>query len=121
MSLVQPEEVAIDLGRALAGTTEAAQIQRWINTVERRITHRLGSLHHLDTEAVRGVVVEVVARRARNPEGKQNERIDDYSYGLSDTSAKPDLWPTEAEWAELTPAPVYDVPFSGSVAYQRGW
>lgn len=82
---------------------ERAQIIDWICKTERIIARRLGPLEALDRASLRDVISEVVARRVRNPDGKQNERLDDYGYGLDRETAKSRLFLTDDEWDQLTP------------------
>lgn len=49
----------------------------------------------------RGVVAEAVARVLRNPDGKVQESIDDYSYRRSDGVAEGALYLRDEEWAQL--------------------
>ena len=87
-------EVAVTLGRPITDPEEQKQITNWIEKVERIIAARLGDLHRLDPAILSDVITEVVARRVRNPDGKRNERIDDYSYTLeaAAASAEPNPW-----------------------------
>lgn len=96
-------DVGHELGREITDRDEQAQVNRWIARVELLISQRLGPLDRLNPEALRAVVPAVVARKALNPTGKQNERIDDYSYGLSTEAASVDLMLTDLEWEMLTP------------------
>nr|DAV79559.1 MAG TPA: hypothetical protein [Caudoviricetes sp.] len=95
-------EVAVTLGRPITDPEEQKQITNWIEKVERIIAARLGDLHRLDPAILSDVITEVVARRVRNPDGKRNERIDDYSYTLEAAAASAELALTEAEWARLS-------------------
>lgn len=101
------EDVATELGRALS-IEESAQVSAWIARVESRVAARIPDLdvrviepRYLDRLV--GVVVDVVARKVRNPDGFRTERIDDYYYDRG-ASAPSDLTLTDAEWAELLPA-----------------
>lgn len=97
-------DVARELGRTITDDDPSVdQINAWIKAVEVLIRKRLGPLDQLDADALAVVIPQVVARRVRNPEGKQNERIDDYSYGLTAEAASVDLMLTPAEWELLTP------------------
>lgn len=98
-------DVATTLGKAESGLTavQKAQIEDWIGKTERIIRKRLGDLSLLDPDDLRDVLSEVVARRFKNPDGKQNERIDDYGYGLDREVAKGRLYLTDEEWDQLTP------------------
>lgn len=104
MAYVQLSDVATEVGRAIE-SPEAEQVQAWINRVEARILARIPDVNdRIVTEGeyatvLRGVVVDVVARKVRNPDGFRSERIDDYYY---DRGTQPtDLTMTDAEWAEL--------------------
>ena len=50
------------------------------------------------------IEVNAVERKLKNSDGKQNERIDDYSYGLEANWAKGTVGITDDEWAELLPS-----------------
>lgn len=100
-----PSSVAVELGRELT-PSEVAQVKQWIDRVEARISARIPDLAERigDTDffaVFSGVVVDVVARKARNPEGFRSERIDDYYYDRGAQST--DLSLTADEWAELLP------------------
>lgn len=95
-------DVATTLGRPITDTDEKAQILNWIAKTERIIAARLGHLDNLDRQILADVISEVVARRARNPDGKRNERIDDYSYTLDAAAAAVELTLTADEWARLS-------------------
>lgn len=102
-------DVGVALNRPISESGEVAQVQSWLDRVEARIKRRIPNLDTLALdpdylEILKGVEVEVVVRRVNNPTGKKNERVDDYSYGLTDAAASSDLWPTDGEWAELMPA-----------------
>lgn len=127
MTFATVQDVADTIGRPITEPLEVKQVERWLSRVESRIRRRIPNLNALAQDAdyletLKGVEVDVVARRVLNPEGKKNERIDDYSYGLTDTAASSDLWPTAAEWDELAPAPLSDA-FSTRMAYTPdcGW
>jgi hypothetical protein len=49
----------------------------------------------------RGVLVDAVLRVLRNPDGKVQESIDDYSYRRADAVADGSLYLTDDEWALL--------------------
>lgn len=100
-----PSDVAVELGRPLS-ESEQAQVTAWINRVEARILLRIPDLDVRSDEPgyrdrLTGVVVDVVARKVRNPDGMRSERIDDYFYDRGSQSA--DLALTDLEWAELLP------------------
>ena len=100
-------DVATELGRPITEPAEQQQIEAWIKRVESRIRGRIPNLDtlaaeppYLDTLLL--VVAAIVARKVHNPEGMRSERVDDYYYDRGSQPA--DLWPTDAEWAELAPA-----------------
>lgn len=95
-------DVATTLGRPITDQDEQAQILNWISKTERIIAARLGHLDNLDRQILADVISEVVARRARNPDGKRNERIDDYSYTLDAAASAVELTLTADEWARLS-------------------
>ena len=102
MSYATVIDVATTLGRPITDTDEQAQILNWIAKTERIISARLGNLDNLDRQILADVISEVVARRARNPDGKRNERIDDYSYTLDAAASAVELTLTADEWARLS-------------------
>lgn len=101
-------DVATRLGRTPEGA-EAAQITAWIEDVEGLIAERIPTLADLAADPdyarrLRAIICAVVIRKVDNPTGKLQERIDDYSYGLSaDVVRTSDLTLTDAEWARLSP------------------
>lgn len=102
MSYATVIDVATTLGRPITDPDEQAQILNWISKTERIISARLGNLDNLDRQILADVISEVVARRARNPDGKRNERIDDYSYTLDAAASAVELTLTADEWARLS-------------------
>lgn len=102
MSYATVLDVATTLGRPITDTDEQNQITNWISKTERIISARLGDLDALDRQILADVISEVVARRARNPDGKRNERIDDYSYTLDAAASAVELTLTADEWARLS-------------------
>ena len=106
MSITTVSDVATDLGRPI-DAPESEQVQQWIDRVEGRIARRVPGFSALVSDmayqsVVIGVVVAVVARKVRNPEGMSYERIDDYGYGLAG-GGPVDLTLTDAEWSEVLP------------------
>ena len=101
-------DVATRLGRTPEGA-EAAQITAWIEDVEGLIAERIPTLANLAADPdyarrLKAIICAVVIRKVDNPTGKLQERIDDYSYGLSaDVVRSSDLTLTDAEWARLSP------------------
>jgi len=103
-------DIQTRLGRPFADAAETAQVQAWLDDVEARILQRIPDLTDriaagTPTQAVAiAVISDVVIRKINNPTGKLQERIDDYSYGLTASAATSDLMPTPEEWAQLMPA-----------------
>ena len=103
MAYANITDVATTLGRPITDPPDIEQVNAWISDTELIIAGRLGNLTGLDPDTLRLVIKEAVARRLRNPEGKSNERIDDYSYGLVDDAKRVGIWITDEEWALLDP------------------
>ena len=103
MSYASVSDVATTLGRAVTDPLEVDQINGWIGDAETIVSLRLGDLSNLDAKTLKLVVKEAVARRVKNPDGKSNERIDDYSYGLVDDAKKVGISITDEEWVMLSP------------------
>jgi hypothetical protein len=102
-------DVAVRLGRPIVDSAEVAQTEALLSDVETIIRSRILDL---DAQVVEGappaatvVMVEsnAVVRKLRNPDGKVQERIDDYSYGYAQDAARSDLYLTDDEWALLDP------------------
>lgn len=110
MTYANVDNVASELGRtSVTDSGEVAQIGVWLVRVEATIKKRIPDLDarvtsgDLTSDLVANVESAIVARKVLNPEGKQNERVDDYSYGRVPEAASVDLEPTDAEWALLLP------------------
>jgi hypothetical protein len=103
MTAASVSDVATTLGRPITDLDEVKQVNAWIALTERIIRHRLGDVSLLDQDNLKDVEAEVVARRVKNPDGKDNERIDDYSYGLVPEAKAVGLKLTDDEWELLTP------------------
>lgn len=103
-------DVADRLGRPISDALEVTQVNAWIADVEAIILARIPSLDvrlstgALSPDVVSMVVANAVVRKVKNPDGKQNERIDDYSYGLTESASRGELFLTAEEWALLAPA-----------------
>lgn len=105
VNVTQVSDVAASLGRPI-NPPEDDQVEAWISRVEGRIRQRVIDFDDRVLEpgfkaTLVGVVADVVIRKINNPTGLRSERIDDYYYDRGSASA--DLWPTDAEWAELLP------------------
>jgi hypothetical protein len=105
------QDVAAELGRPISSFTadETAQVNAWLRRAEATIRTRVPDLvtqvgnSTLDVELVASIEAAVVARKVLNPEGKQSEAIDDYTYRRVEAAATVDLAPTDDEWALLIP------------------
>lgn len=110
MTYATVADVSTRLGRPITDSNEVAQVTAWLGDVEALILARIPDLAALvaagTPTAPTVVMVEAnaVIRKVKNPDGKQNERIDDYSYGLNADAARGDLFLTDAEWSLLRPA-----------------
>lgn len=127
MTYASVDDVARTLGRLISDPIEQDQVNQWITDTEQIIRERLGDLARLNADTLKAVIKEVVARRVLNPEGKSNERIDDYSYGFVDDAKRVGLHVTDEEWSRLAPVvPVSagQVQLGGMPGYgcsTRGW
>ncbi|MGO1562110.1 MAG: Gp19/Gp15/Gp42 family protein [Actinomycetaceae bacterium] len=103
-------DVADRLGRPISDPLEIKQVTAWISDIESIVRARVPDLDDRiadgspSADVVRMVVTNAVVRKSLNPTGKQNERIDDYSYGLTEDAARGELFLTDAEWDLLTPS-----------------
>lgn len=108
MILATVEDVQARLGRELADS-ELVQAEAWIGDVQAMIEARIPDIHErVDSGLVSplvasAVVANAVIRKVNNPMGKQNERIDDYSYGWNADAARGELFLTAEEWGLLSP------------------
>ncbi|WP_423058702.1 Gp19/Gp15/Gp42 family protein [Brevibacterium linens] len=109
MAYANLNDVQTRLGRPITDAAEVDQVNAWISDVEATIQSRIEDLPErvvsdsVYAALVKKIVAQIVGRKVKNPDGKQNERIDDYSYGLGSEAARADLKPTEDEWEELAP------------------
>lgn len=74
-------------------------------------------------EVVKGVVVDAVLRVIRNPDGKVQESIDDYTYRRADPVADGALYIADREWDLLVAVPTVtgsSGEWAGSMAYRGG-
>ena len=109
MTYANITNVSTRLGRPISTAEEIAQVNAWLADVGALILSRIPTLDALvtagspSTAVVSMVEANAVIRKIRNPEGKHNEKIDDYSYGLTPNAARGDLFLTDEEWDLLTP------------------
>lgn len=107
MAHANVNDVAARLGRAVSDAGETDQIETWLEDVERLILRRIPDLADRITDGlvtvadIAMVEAQSVVRKVKNPDGKQNERVDDYSYGLVEDAARAELFITDDEWAIL--------------------
>lgn len=120
MAVATPDDVRVELGRPTLDPVEVEQITSWIGRAENLIRARLGDLALLDQPLLVDVVVQAVARKARNPDGKVSEDIDDYRYRLNTDAARGDLFITADEWALLSPDSGSSA-FTIRPAFTPGW
>lgn len=94
-TLTDPERVATQVWLDRA----TAEVRRRVKTVDDRIADGT-----LDSTLVAGVVVDMVLRVLRNPDGKVSESIDDYTFRRADSLAAGALYMTDGEMSLLSPA-----------------
>lgn len=109
MTYATVNDVAVRLGRPITEPAEVAQVNAWLGDTEALIRARIPDLDALVTAGnpteptVVMVESNAVVRMVRNPEGKTQERIDDYSWGLPANPNAGTLYLTEVEWGLLEP------------------
>lgn len=127
MSYAVLTDVSSRLGRTVSDAAEISQINTWLDDVEAIIKSRISDL---DTRVTAGaptedtvvmVEAQAVVRKVKNPDGKQNERIDDYSYGLNSDASRGELFITDDEWALLLPATGTEGAFTIRPRGMRNW
>lgn len=107
MSIANVSDVATRLGRPISDPDEVAQVTAWLDDVQTLIASRIPDIDariaagNPSAQVVVMVQANAVVRKVRNPDGKQNERIDDYSYGYSAEAARGELYLTDDEWSLL--------------------
>lgn len=104
MAVATTQDVADSLGRPLSGNSENVQVQTWLDDAEMQIRLRLGDVTLLDQGALRYVEREAVIYKIRNPAGKAQEQIDDYSYRLNPDAASGQIVILDEWWTMLSPA-----------------
>jgi hypothetical protein len=88
---------------------ELVNVKFWLEDAWWLLTTRLPELEAnitaelVTTENVRRVVVDMVHRLLKNPDGLVRESIDDYSYARSANAASGALTVSDYELAQLTP------------------
>lgn len=109
MAYAKDTDVAVRLGRTISDQAEIDQINAWIADAEAFIKNKIPDIDQRvsegspTAETVKAVVAAAVGRFARNPEGKKDERVDDYSYGLHPDAARAEIHFTDDEWSRLIP------------------
>lgn len=110
MAYATVTNVSTSLGRPITSIEEVSQVLQWLDDAEMLIQARLGDLSALiiagtlSQQSLVYVEREAVVRKVKNPDGKQNEKIDDYSYGLNEDARRGDIFVTDEEWALLAPS-----------------
>lgn len=111
MTYANVNDVAEELGRPVSSLSaeEMLQFSRWLRRAEATLKVRVPDLDArvlagtLEADTVAGIESAAVARKALNPEGKQSETIDDYTYRRTDDAASADILITDAEWLLVVP------------------
>lgn len=110
MTYANLKDVSDRLGKPIVDSQAVAQVTAWLSDAENIILSRIPDLAQkvedgiVLADVVKAVEANAVIRKIRNPDGKQNERIDDYSYGLNAEAARGEVYLTDEEWAILTPS-----------------
>ncbi len=111
MSYAQASDVAARLGRPLS-TAESAWVPSLLDDVEAMITTRIPDLDDrisatpptIDQATVIRVESWVVVRFLKNPDGKLQESIDDYSFTRDRAVSAGTLALTDEEWDQILPS-----------------
>ena len=84
MAFANLQDVQTRLGRLISEAPEIDQVNAWISDVEVTIQSRIEDLPDrvaidpVYEALVKKIIAQIVCRKIKNPDGKQNERIDDY-------------------------------------------
>jgi hypothetical protein len=92
------------LGRDLTADEEAKAPQ-YLADASAIMRGRFPSLDTNTPETAVGVCCAMVLRVFQNPDGKRIESIDDYSYTIDSARSAGELYLSDAEAAQLRPAP----------------
>lgn len=103
MSVANVDDVAARLGRTLS-PAESSQAAVLLDDVEAVIVTRYPTLALLNQQALVAVECYAVMRVLRNPDGKRQQSIDDYSWTTDTALSAGALYISDAEWAMLKPA-----------------
>lgn len=108
MTYAVPADIAVLLGYTFTAE-QTAQAQGFLDDAEWQIKDRIPDLAakitagDITADAVKRVEIRAVRRVMLNPEGKDNEKVDDYSYGFTDGVAESEVSITDQEWSWLIP------------------
>ncbi|MFD6421038.1 hypothetical protein [Streptomyces sp. NPDC060198] len=103
MALATPEDLADRLGRDLT-PTEERQAPVLIGDATAVILDRFPRYGTAPTVVSTKVACAMVLRVLRNPDGKRQETIDDYSYTIDSSRSSGEIYLTPSEIEELRPA-----------------
>lgn len=78
-------------------------LQREVPGIPARVALEPGSDSHLSTDDVADVVVAMVERKLRNPDGLRSYSADDFDQTIDSTLSSGQIYVTEAEKASLAP------------------
>lgn len=104
MALATLEDLANRLGRDLTDT-ETRQATALLTDAEAVIVDRFPQYAETPTAVATKVCCAMVLRVLRNPDGKRQESIDDYSYTIDSSRSRGEIYLSEEEADELRPAP----------------
>ncbi len=108
MTYATPADIAVLLGFSFT-PEQNQQAQGFLDDAEWQITNRVPDLAEkiaagkISAASVQRVEIRAVRRIMLNPDGKDNEKIDDYSFGLNKEVAKSEVTITDEEWSLLLP------------------
>ena len=108
MTYATPADIAVLLGFSFT-PEQNQQAQGFLDDAEWQIKQRFPDLAErlaagtVTIETLARVEVRAVRRIMLNPDGKDNEKIDDYSYGFNSDIANSEVAISDEEWSWLLP------------------
>ena len=122
-----PAEIAVLLKQTF-DSGDTAQCQGFLDEAEGLILERIPDLEDriiagtIAFDTVAAVERRAVRRVMLNPEAKQNEKIDDYSFGRDKGTSTGEVYISDEEWSRLIPQTApgdsFSIKLGGSGAHE---
>ena len=103
MALATLTDLADRLGRDLT-TSEARQATAWLDDATAIILRRFPQYGTTPTAISTKVCCAMVLRVLKNPDGRRQESIDDFSYTIDSSRSRGEVYLSDEEAEELRPA-----------------